>query len=71
MKRKTIIWLFIALMFIVSGSGIFLVTLANNNWGNQGNDVNMYVCEACDYANTLNNKNFNKGLKELRDWLPF
>ena len=31
------------------------------------NDVNMYVCEACDYANTLNNKNFNKGLKELRN----
>ena len=27
----------------------------------------MYVCEACDYANTLNNKNFNKGLKELRN----
>lgn len=30
-------------------------------------DVNLYVCEACDYVNTLNNKNFNKGLKELRN----
>lgn len=30
-------------------------------------DVNMYVCEACDYVNTLNNKNFNKGLNELRN----
>lgn len=30
-------------------------------------DVNLYICEACDYFNTLNGEKFNKGLKELRN----
>jgi hypothetical protein len=30
-------------------------------------DVNLYICEACDYFNTLNSEKFNKGLKELRN----
>lgn len=30
-------------------------------------DVNLYICEACDYFNTLNSDKFNKGLKDLRN----